>query len=64
MQFYSTVRTLGRVGKWTVLSILAIIVGIVLSIENLLKMWGGFIGRRIMGAVDDKKSFYSAYLTY
>ncbi|ACD72448.1 hypothetical protein P053_00720 [Brucella abortus 01-4165] len=42
MQFYSTVRTLGRVGKWTVLSILAIIVGIVSLYENLLKMWGWF----------------------
>ncbi|MDL2334272.1 hypothetical protein [Brucella inopinata] len=42
MQFYSTVRTLGRVGKWTVLSILAVIVGVVSLYENLLKMWGWF----------------------
>ncbi|WP_181376109.1 hypothetical protein [Ochrobactrum soli] len=42
MQFYATVRTLGRVGKWTVLTILAVIVGIVSLYENVLKMLGWF----------------------
>ncbi|MGO1160455.1 hypothetical protein ACTOV4_00685 [Brucella sp. C7-11G] len=40
MQFYATVRTLGRVGKWTILTILAIIVGFVSLYENMLKMAG------------------------
>ncbi len=43
MQFYATVRTLGRVGKWTVLTILAIIVGFVSLYENLMKMAGWWV---------------------
>lgn len=42
MQFYTTVRTLGRVGKWTVLTMLAIIIGIVSLYENVLKMMSWF----------------------
>lgn len=43
MQFYATVRTLGRVGKWTVLTVLAIIVGFVSLYENLMKMAGWWV---------------------
>lgn len=43
MQFYATVRTLGRVGKWTVMTILAIIVGFVSLYENLMKMAGWWV---------------------
>lgn len=43
MQFYATVRTLGRVGKWAVLTILAIIVGFVSLYENVMKMAGWWV---------------------
>lgn len=42
MQFYTTVRTLGRVGKWAVLTMLAIIIGVVSLYENVLKMMSWF----------------------
>lgn len=42
MKFYATIRTLGRVGKWAAISVLALIVGIVSLYENIVKMVAWF----------------------
>ncbi len=38
MTLWATLQTLGRVGKWAAISVLAIIVGIVSLYENIVKI--------------------------
>jgi hypothetical protein len=42
MNLWETLQTLGRVGKWVAITVLAIIVGIASLYENTLKLWGYF----------------------
>lgn len=42
MKLYQKVRKIGRVGKWKVIRIIEIIVGIVYIYEKIMKMWGWF----------------------
>ncbi|MBN9047007.1 MAG: hypothetical protein J0H18_15265 [Rhizobiales bacterium] len=39
IKFYATVRTLGQLGKWLAITVLALIMGVVSLYENILKMW-------------------------
>lgn len=40
IRLYQTVQTLGRVGKWAAISILALLLGIVSFYENVVKILG------------------------